>query len=55
MTNSLRVVHVADNKMKVIIETSIIFLPHDYDNSLFDEPLCKSIMAQAYSLYNLSV
>jgi len=44
----------ADKKMKVIIETSIniIFLPYDYDNSLFDELLCKSIIVQAYSLYN---
>lgn len=33
MTNSLLVVRAADNKMKVIIETSIKFLPYDYDNS----------------------
>lgn len=53
MTNSLRVVRVVDNKMKVIIETSIIFLPYDYNNRLFDELLYKSIMVQAYSLYDL--
>lgn len=53
MTNSLRVVRVAHNKMKVIIETSIIFVPCDYDNRLFDELLYKSIMVQAYSLYDL--
>jgi hypothetical protein len=49
MTNSLRVVRAADNKMKVIIETSIIVLPYDYDNSLFDELLCKTMIDDRYS------
>jgi len=47
MTNSLRVVYTADNKMKVIIEISILVLPYDYDNSLFDELLCKTMMNTA--------
>lgn len=47
MTNSLRVVCAADNKMKVIIEISILVLPYDYDNSLFDELLYKTMMDTA--------